>query len=49
MMPKYFDVHSHINTKDFSEDLDEVIKRLKETETHTITVGVDLESSKRGF
>ncbi len=46
-MPKYFDFHSHLNAKDFDSDLDEVIKRLKETETHTIVVGTDLETSKR--
>ena len=45
-MPKYFDVHSHLNTSDYSQDLGEVIRRLRETETHTIVVGVDYESSK---
>lgn len=46
-MPKYFDVHSHLNSSQFENDLDEVVKRLKETETHTIVVGVDLETSKQ--
>ncbi len=46
-MPKYFDIHSHLNLPDYSEDLEEVINRLKETGTHTIVVGVDFESSKR--
>ncbi len=46
-MPKYFDVHSHLNTPDYSKDLDEVISRLKETETHTIVAGVGFESSKK--
>src|SRR3989344_40954 len=45
-MPKYFDVHSHLNATEYSEDINEVIKRLKETETHTIVVGTDLESAK---
>src|SRR3990167_5996574 len=45
-MPKYFDVHSHLNTKDYFLDLEEAVKRLKEMETHTIVVGVDYESSK---
>ena len=45
-MPKYFDVHSHLNATEYSEDINEVIKRLEETETHTIAVGTDLESSK---
>ena len=45
-MPKYFDVHSHLNATEYSEDINEVIKRLEETDTHTIVVGTDLESSK---
>lgn len=45
-MPKYFDIHSHLNFKDYKDDLDEVIGRLKETETHTIVIGTDFESSK---
>ncbi len=45
-MPKYFDIHSHLNFKDYDLDKEEVIARLKETDTHTITVGTDLESSK---
>lgn len=44
-MPKYFDIHSHLNFKDYDADREEVIKRLKETGTHTIVVGTDLESS----
>ena len=46
-MPKYFDIHSHLNFPDYEKDFDEVIKRLKETETHTIVVGTDFESSKQ--
>ena len=46
-MPRYFDIHSHLNFPDYQKDLDEVIKRLKETETYTIVVGTDFESSKR--
>ena len=45
-MPKYFDIHSHLNFKDYDADREEVIKRLKDTDTHTIVVGTDLESSK---
>jgi len=45
-MPKYFDIHSHLNFRDFDADIDEVIGRLKDTETHTIVVGTDYESSK---
>jgi TatD DNase family protein len=46
-MPKYFDIHSHLNFSDYEKDFDEVINRLKETETHTIIIGTDHESSKK--
>jgi len=46
-MPKYFDIHSHLNFPDYWKNFDEVIRRLKETETHTMVVGTDLESSKK--
>jgi len=46
-MSKYFDIHSHLNFSDYDADWDEVINRLRETNTYTIVVGTDLESSKR--
>lgn len=46
-MPKYFDIHSHLNFPDYQKDWDEVIKRLEDTDTNTIVVGTDLESSKQ--
>ena len=46
-MPKYFDIHSHLNFPDYDQDWDAVIARLRETGTHTIVVGTDYESSKR--
>ncbi|MBX4206503.1 TatD family hydrolase [Candidatus Parcubacteria bacterium] len=46
-MPKYFDIHSHLNFGDYDKDWDEVILRLRESETHTIVVGTDYKSSKR--
>jgi len=46
-MPKYFDIHSHLNFSDYDADREEVIARLRETETHTIVIGTDLESSER--
>jgi TatD DNase family protein len=46
-MPKYFDAHSHLNFPDYEKDFDEVIQRLRDTETHTIVVGTDYESSKK--
>jgi TatD DNase family protein len=45
-MPKFFDIHSHINFADYGADLPGVLKRMKESGTWTITVGADLESSK---
>jgi len=46
MSPSYFDIHSHIHVSQYDEDREEVIKRLKETNTATITVGTDFESSQ---
>ncbi|MFH1473055.1 MAG: TatD family hydrolase [bacterium] len=47
MTPKYFDIHSHLNFPDYDEDREVVIERLKETNTHTMVVGTDFESSKK--
>lgn len=46
-MPKYFDAHSHPTFPDYQKDWEEVIKRLRDTDTHTISVGTDLESSQK--
>ncbi|HEY4528392.1 MAG TPA: TatD family hydrolase [Candidatus Paceibacterota bacterium] len=46
-MPKYFDFHSHLNFPEFETDFDEVLDRMRETETHTVVVGIDYESSKQ--
>lgn len=46
MLPDYFDIHSHINFPQYDADRDEVMARLKETNTNTITVGTDFELSK---
>lgn len=42
---KFFDAHSHIHEKEFDADRAEVIARLRESETGTITVGTHLKSS----
>ncbi|MEK7063209.1 MAG: TatD family hydrolase [Patescibacteria group bacterium] len=42
---KYFDVHSHVFSKDFDEDRDAVLLRMAEQEVGTITVGVDIKTS----
>ncbi len=44
--PKYFDAHSHISFPEYDHDRVEVYDRMRMAATHTITVGVDLESSK---
>ena len=46
-MPKYFDIHSHLNFKDYDSDREEVIKRLRESDTDTIVIGTDLLSSQQ--
>ncbi len=50
---KYFDIHSHLNFHEYDADpakdgasREEVINRLKETETYTIAVGTDFDSSE---
>lgn len=47
MMPEYFDIHSHLNFKDLEKDLEGVLERMRETNTHTIVVGTDFESSQK--
>ena len=46
-MYDYIDIHSHLNFSDYEKDFDEVIQRLRDTKTATITVGTDLASSKK--
>ena len=46
-MYEYIDIHSHLNFPDYEKDFDEVIQRLKDTNTGTITVGTDLVSSQK--
>lgn len=44
-MPKYIDIHSHVNFKAFDEDRDEVIKRALENDTWVINVGTQADTS----
>jgi TatD DNase family protein len=46
-MYSYIDIHSHLNFPDYEKDFDDVIQRLKDTNTGTITVGTDLLSSQK--
>lgn len=47
MKPEYFDIHCHIDDEKYDADREEIIKHLKEGNTWAITIGTDLESSKR--
>jgi len=46
-MPKYIDIHAHVNFKAFDEDRDEVIKRAIEADTWVINVGTQVDTSKK--
>ncbi|TAJ14604.1 TatD family deoxyribonuclease [Patescibacteria group bacterium] len=46
MIPKYFDVHSHVTFKDYESDIDAVLMRMYENGVLTATVGVNLATSK---
>ena len=47
MIPKYIDIHSHVNFKAFDEDRDEVIKRALDNDTWVINVGTQIDTSKK--
>ncbi|MEK7539036.1 MAG: TatD family hydrolase [Patescibacteria group bacterium] len=47
MMPKYIDIHSHVNFKVFNEDKDEVLKRSFENDTWVINVGTQADTSQK--
>jgi len=44
---KYIDIHSHLNLPEFETDLEEVIGRLRDSDTGTIIVGTDFKNSKK--
>jgi TatD DNase family protein len=46
MNVKYIDIHSHISPRDYENDIEEVIQRMKDKGVATIVIGVDLESSQ---
>ena len=46
MTPRYFDIHSHVNFKDYDADLPEVLKRMEDEGVATITVGVNRKTSE---
>lgn len=45
MVPKYFDIHSHINDVRFDDDRDEVLVRMREGDFFAIDVGTDEKTS----
>jgi len=47
MIPKYIDIHSHVNFKIFDEDRDEVVKRALCNDTWIINVGTQVDTSKK--
>lgn len=46
-MPKYIDIHSHVNFKAYDLDRDEVIARALENDTWIINVGTQIDTSKK--
>ncbi len=49
MQTKYIDVHSHLYFKDFDEDREVVLERMRANGVATLTVGVDLKASKEAL
>ena len=48
-MPKYIDIHSHLNLEQFDLDREEVIQKLKDENISTVTVGIDYQSSLKAI
>jgi TatD DNase family protein len=46
-MPKYIDIHSHVNFKAFDEDRDETMKRALDNDTWVINVGTQIDTSRK--
>lgn len=46
-MPKYIDIHSHVNFKAFDEDRDEIIRRALDSDTWVINVGTQIDTSRK--
>jgi len=44
---KYIDIHCHLDFSDYDADREEILARVKENEVGAITIGADLESSKK--
>lgn len=48
-MPKFIDTHSHLHFKQYDDDREEVIARMREIGVQTIAVGTDLQTSKQAI
>ncbi len=46
MNPDYFDIHSHLTDSQYDLDRESVLEHLLETNTYTVTIGTDIETSK---
>src|SRR3989339_1018531 len=46
-MPKYIDIHAHVNFKAFDEDRDVVIRRALDNDTMIINIGTQYDTSKK--
>lgn len=46
-MPKYIDIHAHVNFKAFDEDRDAVIRRALDNNTWVINVGTQIDTSRK--
>lgn len=46
-MPKYIDIHSHVNFKAFDEDRDLVLQRALDNDTWVINVGTQIDTSRK--
>ncbi|MFA5773102.1 MAG: TatD family hydrolase [Candidatus Paceibacterota bacterium] len=46
-MPKYIDIHSHVNFKAFDEDRDAVIRHALDNDTWVINIGTQFDTSKK--
>ena len=46
---KYIDIHSHLNLSPLYDDIEAVVSRMREHDVATITVGTDLQYSKRAI
>jgi len=47
MIPKYIDIHSHVNFTAFDKDRDEVIRRALDNDTWVINVGTQMGTSRK--